>query len=142
LPTALSGQTYLVVNAAAPKANQKDFRRLRVNISDHLVDHGAYDSLFQPCVSRRGRPDGLEIRREGGWRGRLGDGHDLGGFMGGDLAFDLCHSRERLVPACLPFPGHQPIARLDGSYLPEGTIGGVSRRLEIAVEGDERRSGI
>ena len=55
--------------------------------------------------------------------------------MGGDFAFDLGHTRERLVPARLEFAGHQPIGRIGGIVLAEGAIGCVARRFEIALEG-------
>ena len=76
---------------------------------------------------------GLEIRREHGERCRIGDGHGLGGVMCGELAFDLRRARERLVPARLQFAGHQPIGRVSGIVLPEGAIGGIARRFEIAL---------
>jgi hypothetical protein len=76
----------------------------------------------------------LEVCSERGERYRIDDGRDLGGFMGGDLAFNLRHARERLVPARLQFAGHQPIGRVGGVVLPEGPIGCIARRLEIALE--------
>jgi hypothetical protein len=54
--------------------------------------------------------------------------------MGGDLAFDLCRPRERLVPARLQFASDQPIGRVGGVVSPEGAIGGIARRFEIALE--------
>jgi hypothetical protein len=95
--------------------DQNDLGRLRIDI-DYLMDNGADDTLLQPCISRGGIPDGFEIRRERGERCRINDGRELGGIMGGDLAFDLRHARERLVPARLQFAGHQPIGRAAASY--------------------------
>lgn len=54
--------------------------------------------------------------------------------MGGDLAFDFCHARERLVPARLQFAGDQPVGRVSGVVLPEGAIRRICR-FEIALEG-------
>ena len=54
--------------------------------------------------------------------------------MGGDFAFDLCHANQRFVPARLQFAGDQPIGRVGGVVLPEGAIGCIARRLEIALE--------
>jgi hypothetical protein len=41
---------------------------------------------------------------------RICDGGDLGGIMGGDLAFDLRLSHKRLVPARLQFASHPPLS--------------------------------
>ena len=54
--------------------------------------------------------------------------------MGGNFAFDLRHACERLVPARLQFASHQPIGRIGGIILPEGAIGCIARRFEIALE--------
>ena len=55
--------------------------------------------------------------------------------MSGDLAFDLGHMRERLVPAHFEFAGHQPVGGIGGVILPEGAVGGIARRFEIATKG-------
>ena len=122
------------MNAANPMDDQNDLGRLRIDIGDHLMNDGADDPLLQPRIGRRVGPDGLEILRERGERCRLGDGSDLGSVMGGDLAFDLCHACERLVPARLQFAGHQPVGRVGSVVLSEGAIGGIARRFEIALE--------
>jgi hypothetical protein len=54
--------------------------------------------------------------------------------MGGDFAFDLRHARERLIPTCLQFASHQPIGGVGSVVLPEGAIGCIACRLEIALE--------
>ena len=79
-------------------------------------------------------PDGLEIGRECGERCRIGDRRGVGDIVGGDFAFDLRHARERLVPACLQFAGHQSIGRIGSIVLPEGAISCIARRFEIALE--------
>jgi len=105
------------VNAADPVDDQNDLSRLLIDVGDHLMDNGADDTLLQPRISRGSGPDGLEVRSERGKRCRIGDGRDRGGFMGDDLAFDLRHARERLVPARLQFAGHQPVGRIGGVSL-------------------------
>src|SRR4029077_12002704 len=77
LPTPPSGQAYLAVNAADPMDHQNNLGRLRIDISDHFMDNGADDTLLQPCISRGGGPDSLEVRSERGERCRIGDGSDL-----------------------------------------------------------------
>ena len=53
--------------------------------------------------------------------------------MSGDLAFR--YTRERLVPARLQFARHQPVGRIGGVILPEGAVGRIARRFEIALQG-------
>src|ERR1700716_4319633 len=52
-----------------------------------------------------------------------------------DLGLDLRHMRERRVPARLQFARDQPIGWIGSIVLPEGAVGGVARRFEVAVEG-------
>jgi hypothetical protein len=52
-----------------------------------------------------------------------------------DLGLDLRHMRERPVPARLQFARDQPVGWIGRIVLPEGAIGGVARRFEIAAEG-------
>ena len=54
--------------------------------------------------------------------------------MSGNLALDLRHMRQRLVPARFQFASDQSVGRIGGIVLAEGAIGGIARRLEIAVE--------
>jgi hypothetical protein len=51
--------------------------------------------------------------------------------MGGNLAFDLGHACERLVPACLEFAGDQPVGRIGNVVLAEGAIGRIARGFEM-----------
>src|SRR5438132_11267456 len=78
--------------------NQNDLGRLRIDIGDHLMNDGADDPLLQARIGRRGGPDGLEVYRERGERSRIDNGRERGGAMGGNLAFNLRHACERLVP--------------------------------------------
>src|SRR6266404_3830256 len=114
--------------------NQNDLGRLRIDIGDHLMNDGADDPLLQARIGRRGGPGGLEVCRERGERSRIDNGRERGGVMGGDLAFNLRHARERLVPACFQFAGHQPVGRIGGVVLPEGPISCKARCFEIALE--------
>jgi hypothetical protein len=52
-----------------------------------------------------------------------------------DLGIDLRHMRERPVPARLQFARDQPIGWIGSIVLPEGAVGGVARRFEVAAEG-------
>ena len=97
--------------------------RIRIDISDYLMNDGANDALLQPRIGRGISPDSLEIRRERGERSWVGDRGGIGGIMGGDFAFDLRHARERLIPTRLQFASHQPIGGVGSVVLPEGAIG-------------------
>jgi hypothetical protein len=55
--------------------------------------------------------------------------------MSRNLALDLCHMRERLVPTRFQLVRNKSVDRVDCVILPEGTIGGIARRLQITVEG-------
>src|SRR5271163_4424208 len=55
--------------------------------------------------------------------------------MSSDLAVNLRNMRERLVPARLQFASDQPIGWIGGVVLPEGAVGGIARRFEIAMKG-------
>ncbi len=52
-----------------------------------------------------------------------------------DLGLDLCRMRERPVPARLQFARHQSIGWIGSIILPEGAIGSVASRFEVAAEG-------
>src|SRR5882757_10894750 len=52
-----------------------------------------------------------------------------------DLGLDLRHMRERPVPARLQFARDQPVGWIGSIVLPEGAVGGVTRRFEVAAEG-------
>jgi hypothetical protein len=65
-------------------------------------------------------------------------GCGLGSIMCRDLGLDLRHMLERPVPARLQFARDQPIGWIDSIVLPEGAVGGVARRFEVAAEGSRR----
>src|SRR2546429_7818384 len=96
--------------------NQNDLGRLRIDIGDHLMNDGADDPLLQARIGRRGGPGGLEVCRERGERSRIDNGRERGGVMGGDLAFNLRHARERLVPARFQSPATSRLAGSAASY--------------------------
>ena len=98
------------------------------------MDNDADNTLLQPCISRRGVPDDLEICGERRERCRIDGRRDLGSIMGGDFAFDLRHACECFVPAPFQFASHQPVGRVGSVVLPEGTIGCIARRFQIARE--------
>src|SRR6266498_5763334 len=52
-----------------------------------------------------------------------------------DLGLDLRLMRKRPVPARLQFARDQPIGWIGSIVLPEGAVGGVARRFEVAAEG-------
>jgi hypothetical protein len=54
--------------------------------------------------------------------------------MRGKLALDLRHLAERPVPARFKLARHQPVRRVSGIELPEGPVGGIARRFEVATE--------
>src|SRR5262249_36148120 len=54
--------------------------------------------------------------------------------MGSDLAFDLRHARECLVPARFQLASHQPIGWISRVVLPESTISLIASRFEIPAE--------
>jgi hypothetical protein len=52
-----------------------------------------------------------------------------------NFAVNLGHMRERLVPTRFQLVRNQPISRIDCIILPEGSISGIARRLQITVKG-------
>ena len=52
--------------------------------------------------------------------------------MRGNPGLDLTDACQRVVPSQLQFRRDQPVLRIDGVILPEGPIGAVARRLEVA----------
>ena len=54
--------------------------------------------------------------------------------MQGDLALDLRRVSERPVPARFKFSRHQPVRGVGGIVLPEGPVGGIACRFQIATE--------
>lgn len=54
--------------------------------------------------------------------------------MRNDLAFDIGDADKGLIPARLEFAGDQSIGGVGGVILPEGAVGGVARRFEIAAK--------
>src|SRR5690349_8023354 len=122
------------MNTADPMNDQNDLGCLRIDISDYLMDDGANDTLLQPRIGQGISPDSLEISRERGERSWIGERGGIGGIMGSDFAFNLRHTRERFVPTSLQFASHKPVGRVGSVVLPEGAIGCIARRLEIALE--------
>src|SRR5580692_2106275 len=55
-------------------------------------------------------------------------------FVGGNLAFHLRGMGQRLVPARFKLARHQPVRGVSGIVLPEGPVGGIARRFEVATE--------
>ena len=122
------------MNAAHPMDNQNDLRSLLIDVGNHLLDHGAHDTLLQPRIGLGIGPDGFEIGCECGERCRVGDRRGIGDIVGGNFAFDLRYARERLVQACLKFAGRQSISRIGGIVLAEGAISHIACRFEIALQ--------
>src|SRR6266568_5034626 len=54
--------------------------------------------------------------------------------MESDLAFDLRHACERLVPARFQLASHQPVSRIGRVVLAEGAVSLIASRFEIACE--------
>jgi len=48
-----------------------------------------------------------------------------------DPLFDFGDACERIVPARLQFPGHEPVGWVGGVVLAEGSVGSVTRCLKI-----------
>src|SRR6202048_3314249 len=55
-------------------------------------------------------------------------------IMRGKFALDLRDRDERPVPARLKPARHQPVRGISGIVLPEGPVGGIARRFEVATE--------
>ena len=55
--------------------------------------------------------------------------------MRSDLTLRLGDTGKRAVPARLKLAGDQPVRRIGGVVLPEGTVGGIARRFKIAAKG-------
>ncbi len=51
-----------------------------------------------------------------------------------DPALDFGDASKRLVPARLEFAGDHAVGRIGGVILPEGAVGSLARRFEIAVK--------
>ena len=98
MTTAPSWQSYLAMNAAHPMDNQNDLRSLLIDVGNHLLDNGAYDTLLQPSIGLGIGPDGFEIGCECGERCRVGDRRGVGDIVGGNFALDLRYAHERIVP--------------------------------------------
>ena len=56
------------------------------------------------------------------------------GVVAGNLAFHLRGMGKRLVPARFKLARHEPVRGVSGIVLPEGPVGGIARRFEIATE--------
>src|SRR6266852_8508267 len=54
--------------------------------------------------------------------------------MRGKFALDLRRMDERPVPARFKLTRHQPVRGVRGIVLPEGPVGGIARRFQIATE--------
>ena len=68
-------------------------------------------------------------------RERVDGGNGHGCIMCRDFGLDLRQMREHPVPARLQFARDQPIGWIGSIVLPEGAVGGVARRFEVAAEG-------
>jgi hypothetical protein len=66
--------------------------------------------------------------------GRVDTYRRLGRIMGGDPALDLPHLGECPVPARFELASHQPVGRVRSIVLPEGAVGGVACRFQIAAK--------
>src|ERR1700759_5534010 len=75
------------------------------------------------------------LRFENAERSRISNGCRPRRIMLGDLALDLRRVSERPVPARFKFTRHQPVRGVGGIVLPEGSVGGIARRFEVATEG-------
>jgi hypothetical protein len=128
------GQADLTVNAARPVDDDGDLRSRGVDIGHDLVDQGAHDALFQPCVRRRLCPDRLQICAKEGERGRVDSRRRGSGLMGRDLALDFGDAGERLVPARLEFASHQPVGWIGGVILSESAVSGIACCFKVAAE--------
>src|SRR5215469_1605772 len=70
LATASAWQTQFRMDAAHPVDEEYGLPGIGIDISDHLLDHGADDALLEPGVGRRGRPDRAQIVGQGRKRWR------------------------------------------------------------------------
>jgi len=70
LATASARQTQFRMDAAHPVDEEHDLPGIGIDISDHLLDHGADDALLEPGVGGRGRPDRAQIVGQGRKRWR------------------------------------------------------------------------
>ena len=91
--------------------------------------------FFSRASVEGGSPDGFEVCGKRSERRRIYDCSGRSGVMSGDLTFGLRNTRECRVPARLQFARHQPVGRIGGVILPEGAVGRIARRFEIAFQG-------
>ena len=54
--------------------------------------------------------------------------------MRSDLAFDFGDTGQCLIPARFELAGDQSVGGVGGVILPEGAVGGIARRFEIAAK--------
>src|ERR1700761_5380295 len=98
------------------------------------MDEGTYNALLEASIRRRRIPDRFEVRGENAERRWISNGCGSCRVMHGDLALDLRRVSERPVPARFKFTRHQPVRGVGGIVLPEGSVGGIARRFQIATE--------
>src|SRR3984957_15463690 len=128
------GQAQLAVGATHPVDDENDLRGRVVDIGHDLMDEGAYNALLEASIRRRRIPDRFEVRGENAERSRISNGCGRRRIMHGDLALDLRRVSERPVPARFKLARHQPVRGVSGIVLPEGPVGGIARRFEVATE--------
>jgi hypothetical protein len=135
LPASAARQSVLSVGASHPVQGQYDLSRAVVEIGDSFVDEGAYDPFLEPRVRRRGRPDRLEVLGERVERDGRKGGTGRGRIMVGDARLAGGHADQGAVPARLELAGDKAVLGIGRVILPEGAIGRVARRLEVADQG-------
>ncbi|MCW6511697.1 hypothetical protein, partial [Lichenifustis flavocetrariae] len=124
------------MGSADPVERQDDLGRSVIEIGKGFMDQGAHDPLLEPRIGGGRRPHGLEIvgeRRQGDRRPFGSWGHR--DVMIGDPRLELSHTRQGPVPAGFQFTCHEAVLGIGRIVLPEGPIGVVSGRLEIARHG-------
>ncbi len=96
------------------------------------MNDSAYNALFEPCIGRRRRPDGLQVVSQGG------EGCKCCGLTGnrqrivfGDPGVNLGLPGKGCIPPHLQFRRNEPIGRVRGIVLSERTIGRVASGLKI-----------
>src|SRR3954471_5831849 len=106
-----------------------------VEIDDSFVDERAYDPFLEPRIRRRGRPDRLEVLGERVKRDWRKGGPRRGRIMVGDARLAGGHADQGAVPARLELAGDKAVLGIGRVILPEGAVGRVARRLEVADQG-------
>ena len=128
-------QPVFSVGSPDPVQSQHDLGGAVVNVGHRLVDEGPHDTLLQPGVSGRGRPDGLEVSRHRVEGDRRLDRRRRGGVVLGDARPAGGRPGQSAVPARLQLASDEAVLRIGGVVLPEGALGGIAGRLEVAHHG-------